>query len=470
MQDYFEQPTEETIVTPVQPDANMATPQPSKKRGKLWIYIGCVAVVAIAAVLAVKLFLNPMIRIGIAMANTFKGKSQIEKDLDISDIFADGNASVKADVEYDYKTVSMSGVCDFSDKHKALSLKANGDLGKIGDFEVDFTAELDADKLAVSLNPAIDKTLAYYYTRDNKGYIISNIKHSAKKISEINDSLKNFYEFDFSDFNTNDIQSAIVKAVLKEAKNIEIEKVDEKEKFKINGKMRKCGGYQMELTEEDMEAMVDAARKAAEKELKNASAEGYMRDWLEDYYDDMFDDLEDGISWTRDVDLSFYIYGSQIACIRVEASLYTADIIFHGGDYPTQNIEVMLDGGIYSDYVVMELKGDKKDKIEKMELDIDEDSIFELEYNTKNGELSVESDMADIEFEAAVKRTKKELAVDIDDINGVALTLTITDGGTVESIKGEEFNVGEADEDDVEDLVEDIFDEYGDLVYYIYQM
>ena len=136
--------------------------QPPKKKGiGLWIGIGCgiVAVIAIAVVLVVKLLSGSAAKIGTAMANTFKETSQIQKDLNIIDMLIDGNASVQLDMEYARQTIGMSGTYDFSDKHKAVSMNVNGDLDGIGDFSADLAVELDKNKLAISLQPAVDEIL-----------------------------------------------------------------------------------------------------------------------------------------------------------------------------------------------------------------------------------------------------------------------------------------------------------------------
>lgn len=454
------------------PAANInMTVQPPKKKGLgLWIGVGCgvVVIAAAAAVIATKLFSNPAVKIGTAMANTFKETSQIQKDLDIMDMLSDGNAGVQMDMEYDHQTLSVSGAYDFSSKRKAVNVKFNGDFDDIGDFEVDFTAQLDKDKVAMSLKPASDEILTYYYTKDNKGDFMDALEDEDIDIDELNASLEKLYELDLSGASTyKDMWDAAADEVLEEVKKIEIEKIDKKEEFKIDGKKRSCGGYQMEITEDNMEAIIDAARKAFEKELDDISADGEIRDALDDAVDEVFDELEDSISGMKDIDLSLYMYNKQIACIRIEAARSTVDIIFHGGDYPAQNVEIVLDGNGFDDETALELTGETKDDTETMELSVFGESFFELEYDTKSGELSVTSDEADLEFEAVVKRTKESLTVEIDDIDDASLTLEITDDGEIKTLKGDEINLGEADEDELQDYAEDILKEYDDIFYYL---
>ena len=57
--------------------------------------------------------------------------------------------------------------------------------------------------------------------------------------------------------------------------------------------------------------------------------------------------------------------------------------------------------------------------------------------------------------------------MEIDDIDDVSLTLEITDNGEIKTLKGGEINLGEADEDELQDYAEDILKEYDDIFYYL---
>lgn len=480
MQDYFDPKTGEIIGGEI--GGEEASPQsaqaasfqtPRKNRMGLWIGIGCglaaVIVIAVAVIALMGLISSPITKISAAAINTFKEKSQLQKDLDIYDMLRDGNAYVNLEAEYEDEVVSIGVTYDFSKKHKAVNLAVAGEFDDIDDVDVDFTAELDKDRLAVSLLPVSDELLVYYYAEKNKGDLIDLLEDAGVDIEDLNSALKDLYEINLNDSKKfSDVLGGVVKAVVEELKDIKIKKIGEKESFEINGQKRACTGYVMEITEDNIEDILDAVQKAVEREIEDGIENEDIKDTVFDLSDEMFDELEHELSIEEDIELSFYIYGKQLACVRAEQGHETAEIVFHGGDYPTQNVEVIMDGGYFDNDTVFEIKGETDNKVETIEVVSYDGTLFELEYNTKNGELYFESDEADVKFDAVVKRDKASLEIEIDDIEDVSIVFAIKDDGTVKSLNGDEFDLGDADEEDLYDLLKNIMDEYGDVLYFAF--
>ena len=173
-----------------------------------------------------------------------------------------------------------------------------------------------------------------------------------------------------------------------------------------------------------------------------------------------------------DIELSFYLYKKQLACVKMEVEDEDGAgyVYFYGGDYPTQNMEVVFE---YDDdeYSFCKLEGSIKNQVETIKLEAEDEEICEINYNQKTGELVI-SGGDYLELSGVVTRKGNTLTFEMEDleIDGLDASGSITISGDVDIKlpKGEEFDLGNASEDDLEDLVEDLEDfiDENELYYY----
>lgn len=114
----------------------------------------------------------------------------------------------------------------------------------------------------------------------------------------------------------------------------------------------------------------------------------------------------------------------------------------------------------------MEVEGKAEGSKEEYEVSIEGEEILVFEYNRKNGNFSIESE--EFEFEGKLLSERNAVTVSFD-VEDVEVNVSISKGTNFEKIKGTEFNIGEASEDDYMDLYEEneeLIEYIGDLDYY----
>ena len=253
-----------------------------------------------------------------------------------------------------------------------------------------------------------------------------------------------------SDKAQNNVGKKVSSAVLKVFNDWKIEKVDKKS-FEVDGKKRNCTGYTFTIDENGMEDMSDAIVKALD---------GEVSDEVLDAFEDLMSDVVDGM---EDTEVTVYIYKDMLAAVLLEIGSDEVEILFEGGEYRTQNVIVETEG-----YTVMELAGSTSGSVEEYELELAGREVLSMEYNEKSGELSIKEKYtgANISIDATLIGKSNELSfvledMDMDDYSiSCDLEINLKKGASMQKIKGEEFDLGAADEDDLEDLVEDIEDAF----------
>ena len=132
-------------------------------------------------------------------------------------------------------------------------------------------------------------------------------------------------------------------------------------------------------------------------------------------------------------------------------------ILFKGGDYLAQNVEVTVDGD-----TTLTIEGKIDGDVETSTIETD-DMTIEYSYNRKTGELTIEND--DFEFNGKLVCKKGEMTVTVDsvevdgdDLEIEKLEIIYSSKVDIKEPKGEEFDIGNADEDDLSELGEEIYD------------
>lgn len=441
------------------------------KKLLLGIGIGCGAVAVVGVIIFVVsqlLMSNPIAKIGTAAVNTFES-GEFAKAFDPTGILKPDGMGVELLLEVDGESIGMNVAYQQSKNRKIANAKVDLDID--GEkLALEGTVELDEDRLALGVPQMGDTIYTYYYTRENDGFLIDQMDDDA--IEMLNEGLTKIYEFG-STGDSEEAQKAMVNLITEELNALEIEEL-EKDKFEVNGKDVQCGGYMLTITEDNMLNIVDGMAGIYEEYYSES-----MDDLLDEMYvdaDDYFEELEYSFEDMPDIELSFYLYKMQIACIKMEAdgedgSVY---VYFYGGDYPTQNMEVIAE---YDDdeYSICKVEGSVKNQVETILLEVDEEEICEINYNQKTGELEVSGeDYYEFDLSAVVNRKGNTLTLEVNEFEMYGVdasgSIVITGDVNVKSLSGEEFDIGNASEDDFEDLADDLQDfiEDNEALYYYF--
>ena len=171
--------------------------------------------------------------------------------------------------------------------------------------------------------------------------------------------------------------------------------------------------------------------------------------------------LEDELDNMEDIVVTFYIYKNQLAAIVVEDEDFEDDLqlCFEGGDYRLQNITFKSS-----------MKGSDDGTKEKFKLrekyGTDAYDIGSFEYNYESGKYKIEVDGEVLSGKLYKEGRTLNLSIDgqydIPDMD-----FAVTRGAKLQKFSADEFDIGNADADDLYDLVDDITDELSDFDYLI---
>lgn len=416
--------------------AQVVLEQHKKSTGKkiTIVAIGIAAVVLVVLGLVFGgLFQSKQAKILKAVANTFSEQGKLAEACSLVGMVGtdDFTLSVKADVE------GQEVDAAFASKNNEFQLSGIVDVG--GAPEITGIIGIDSKEVRAKID-GLDTVLVYKFTEDNDGELMEEIPEET--IEMINETLVMLT----SEKSKNNVSTKVLSAALKEFNEWEIEALDKKS-FKVDGKKQSCTGYRFKVEEDNMEDMSDAIVEA----LK-----GEVNDDLIDAYEDIMAEAFDGMP---DVKVSVYIYKNKLAAVVLDMDGDEVEIFFEGGEYRTQNIVVDVDG-----HTVLELIGETKGSKEEYELELAGRKIFTMEYNEKSGELVMKEKYtgANICVEAILTSKSNELSFVLEDMDNdyynidCELEINLKKGASLQKIKGEEFDLGAADEDDMEDFVNDL--------------
>lgn len=265
---------------------------------------------------------------------------------------------------------------------------------------------------------------------------------------------------------------------------IEIEEVD-KDEFEINGRDVSCVGYEIVIDEKTMleyvEIICDGTVEYME-ELGYDEIEGFDTS----VYDNLYEEMADEIEGMPEVTFTVYMDSNLLAAIivEVEDEEEELEILFEGGDYRAQNITVKFD-----DEKVFALKGEKDGNEESLRLvvyvqeydgavntgGVNALTVFDYEYDKKSGDFEANlyntygSAVLEVEGTIVCNNNGVEIAdgeiKSSDSDEKIEFEFSCKKGATIEKMDGERFDIGNADEDELMELIEDIQDELEDFIY-----
>ena len=459
----------EPPVTSPDPVKETYSPIPDEptESGKKNTIIGIVAVALVAIIVVCVLFFSGVFmskrdKVAKATAATFKYDTELGKVVkNLSSIAKSGSYTTdfSADLD-DYGEFSGSVIIDGKDKQivgsvdsdmiPAMSLKAG----------------IDSKKVKVEVPELCDYLFVYDYTADNDGYITEML--SEDDISSLNSSLKMIYDGSSSN---SDLEAKLTKCMNKHFKELKFENAD-KESYKIDGKKVDCKGYSVDIDSDFCLDLYDDLIEIYKDEFEDTLKD--MEDMTGESIDDSFKEVRNELKRMPDMTVYFYIYKGKLAAIKGEGDKKSGEveILFKGGDFRAQNIAVLADGD-----EVMAISGTNKKDKETYTIEVEGEEVCTIEYNYKKGTLSFEYEYYydTFELEMDVKSSSNEVSFVVDDfdfddeIEG-SMSITFKKGAKTQKYTNtDEFDIGNADESDFEDLMDsfdqDLLMEFGGLLY-----
>lgn len=439
---------------------------------KIIIPIAIVAGLAVLAGIIYFIFTNVLLssrdKVALAVVKTLKEDTIGGAAYDAYELLADSDAltvETEGKVKVDGVNVKVSG----SVAQDASEGKAGADLllNISGISEQTIGAYYDGSKIQLSAPDLIDYVFEYNYSGKNNGYLAELFEDETDvSIDDLNKCLVIFNDLYKK---SPKYKKAVQDAVKKSYKQIDVKKI-KADKYEVDGKDRKCQGYQVKVEGDDFEFLANEMKDALKDTYGKSLDE--LADILSDITgedidtDEIFEELDDlDFDDIDDFEFEVYIYKGKLAAI--EQDDLDLSIEFLGGDTRTANMKISVDGA------TVKRKAEVKSGVEEGSLTTDFGGKikYEYEYNTKTGEFSINPPGGNKINGTILVKSGKSITFRYDgeiDWNDVDLTCTLKKGASIKELKGKKFDVGNADEDDLEDLVDEVEDIVGDLIYTLF--
>lgn len=432
--------------------------QPKKKKKTFAIIGAIVAAVLVIAVVAVVIinsgvFLSKADKVAKAVENTFAEKGALAEDLAISDIMESKKYTMSIGAEVEGVDINVDYRVNKSE------LQIAGEVGASGIFGIDFIAGIADDELKVQIPYVSDKVFTYNYVEEKNGYLPEMM--GEEQIEAFDKMLQTMFNTE----DKNGLNEKAYDALLEEYEKLEFEDAS-KETFEVDGKDRECKGYTTVITKENAENVIDAWEDIYADSYEEMEELMAVLDPYGSYnYSDTFEELRYMFEEMPDMEVTFYIYKNQLACIALEAEGEEIQIQFKGGDRRTQNICLVdVDGS-----VEMEIVGSTDGSVETTEIYADEECLFSIVYDSKSGEFEIYGGEDEFYMAGVIEADKKGFDIEIEEVRDMeetldlSMTVSVRSGAEMEEISGDEFDFGNASEDEWMDLSEELNETLGTL-------
>jgi hypothetical protein len=432
-------------------------PQAPKKSHKtaiiVSIIVGVVVLLGILVfALAAVLFSNPRATVERACAKTFSEGGYLYDAL--KDVRGVGKeytvtSNLQIDMQSEYSDGSIAFYTQMGvvgkDKQLAGTIAYNNSWITIP--EIEYKMQIDEHEARFQIPTVDSHVFTYNYTEEKRGYLTEII--SAEDLQMLDDALEMIYSSEASE----DIKNTELGVKLTNFyRSLKVKK-SEAGQFEVDGNIRKCKGYAIQVTREDMNRF---------REIYQEYIETTMADQLhvigmtaEEYTEQIFADIQDMETAT----IRFYVYKKKLACVELEFEGNIYQVIFHGGDYRIQNVEIIV-----NDATVCSIKGELAGDEESITVDFSENHA-EVTYNRSTGAYDIKSENTyeKIEMNGILSIGNKEIRLTVDQfaLEGEAdYTLSgdiaVTKGAVIDTMKGETFDIGNASEAEYDELFDDL--------------
>ena len=157
--------------------------------------------------------------------------------------------------------------------------------------------------------------------------------------------------------------------------------------------------------------------------------------------------------------LVFYLYKGQYAAIDIiPENDVLFEIQFLGGDRRTQNMLILADGE-----KVIEVQGSNEGSVETIMMTAEENDTVKFTYDSDSGDIAMEAkyDEESYDFAGNLAVDKNRMVITIDDLGNdsedVSGSITWEKGAQFEEVSGDVFDLGNATEEEWQDLLHEIF-------------
>lgn len=415
------------------------------KTGKKIAIIGgvtAVAAIGLTVFGAVKsgIFFSDSTKVLMATANTVRDMEYFSDIVKSAEILSSGK----------YTTTIHAALEDTEAEAQILRGKAKVQIAAQVEFpdsdQVSALAELNEREARLEVPVLSDKMFAYNYREEKGGYladegVLENVDEvlqlAGQALGEEKDVQKMWKE--------------LVSSLSEEWKEVEVVKRNPEE-YEVDGKFRKCKGYTVSLTEENMEDLLSVT--------EDIVTDCYDSKLCEEMLSNIFSELEYIIEDMPDVDVTCYVYKNKLAAVGLEVDRNEMEIQFLGGKTRFQNMEISVE-----DETVIEVEGETEGSAEVTAVYIEGEEALEMEYDRKSGEYKIEVPQADMEMSGVFLADKKkmELSAETVEVYGnrldVDCLLSIRKGAEFREFEGDVFDVGEASKSELEDLGEELMEQ-----------
>ena len=445
-------------------------PETKEKKGlPIGLIIGIVAALAVV-IGAVIFFAKGGLGAKVGLLNVFTSAydgeylTEFSKDFQIKP-FGDYTVTVNGEIEDVEFTCAVANAGSSHTRSLYASMTYSG-------FTADATAYIDTKNIKAQVPVLGDYVFLYDYSNDkNDGYLMEflddadmDVKTFNALIAFMNDNdstMQKFYEKSL-DY----VKDCVV--------GLDFKKTGEKETFKVSDKDVSCKEYQAVITADTVIGWVEGYQKLWDDFYKdNAKTfepfeelSGEELD-LGDTFDDLIDEIDD--NFDEDLIVSVYVKGKITGAIRFEYDDEMIEILFKGGDYLAQNVEVNYDNGD-DDGTLLTIKGKTKGDVQTTTIESEDgEFVFEYSFNRKTGELEMDMEeygRAIYHVECTYTISKGEMKCVFDELEVYgedmpfgSLEVIISNKADIqEPKKGDTFDLGKVDEDEIEDFAEEVME------------
>jgi len=468
---------------------NYGTTPGNGKSGKKLPVLIAVIVALIAAAVGCIVFLlvnsgvfagNANEKVLAAFENTVT-PGELYETLKFTNLTEDGEYTVYAD--FNVEEFESYGT-DYSGIGVEMAMSADVNNGMYGidghliypDYNLDLSGEiyLDRTELVAAFPQLTDYMFVYNFMEEKTGYLVEAMAGEDFTLEQIDGIFKFLTTRELKDRKA---QRTEVLAKLDECLKQWEFKSGRSAEYEVNGEMRKCKGYTVTITEEMLLEIVNIfegvydeyyeEQMAQMEELAELLGDEFQMDEEEVYPPDQFDEIKSSLEGMPDVKTSVYVYDNQVAAVLMDDNDGSmVELYITGGDYALQNWKLAMKDG--RDSYGIEKTGSRSGDVEHGELVIEnEDAMIKWDYNKTSGaiggEISVEG--ADLSFEGSVNNTGNDFEFVFDRLavssygDEIVLSgsVTVSDTATILKPSYTEFDLGNADRDEWETMIYDIY-------------
>lgn len=420
----------------------------------LYIALGVAAVLVIAVICCVvAMFSSKKAKVEKALVNTLKIDSHLAEDLTKTcDIINSKDYTLNYSVDIE-DMGSAEGAFILSDSKKQIKL--NADIEEFIPFTL--LAQYDKNTIKAEIPEACKYVFTYNYRDEKDGFLIDEL--GDETVEELDKLLQYIYDYNPE----NDKYTKEINKLVKEySKKLEFENAG-KETFKVNGNKVNCKGISVLIENELMTDFFDDFYDIYMEQMEDSFGDlGSTVDL--DIIEDEMKFLKKEVKDLPDTEITFYIYKNALACINVDTGKKNAEIeiLFKGGDFRAENIVVEVD-----EDEIFEIKMNLKNDKETYKLFVG-DNDYSISYNPKEGDVNVSyNDGYDTEeFEFNFKASNNEAVITFEDleipyVGEFDMEFNLAKGTSFEKFENkDEFDIGNASEDDIMDLVNDLDEDF----------